>query len=398
MVRIFFTAVCIAFTLLFSGCPKESSSSEKPPAHAKVENAVKETDLTTVTLTSEAVQRLGIELAIVEKRSIEKHRTYGGDIVPVSGKSITVTAPLPGTLLLPEGWSVPVAGMQIKASEPLYNLLLAFPQQDILTIQEEVALKQAEVDLAEKSLKRAQQLLEDKAGSEKDLEQAQAQLSKSAASLEIAKLKLDLLQKGEIDSAREGLSSVKIRSPIDGIIQKVHAASGQTVTASDKILEITNIDPVWIKVPVYVGDLPNIDPNKQARVHSLEDFAAVESHNAKPVKASFSANPQSATVDIFYELSNKNHLYRPGQKVSVTVSLKTSEQNLVVPYSSIVFDMYGGAWVYENTQTNKYVRRRVELNYVLDGQAVLSRSPAVGAKIVSAGAAELFGTEFGVGK
>jgi hypothetical protein len=60
--------------------------------------------------------------------------------------------------------------------------------------------------------------------------------------------------------------------------------------------------------------------------------------------------------------------------------------------------MYGGAWVYENIQTNKYVRQRVELRYVLGELAVLSRGPAVGAKIVSAGAAELFGTEFGVGK
>lgn len=75
-----------------------------------------------------------------------------------------------------------------------------------------------------------------------------------------------------------------------------------------------------------------------------------------------------------------------------------SEQTLVVPYSSIVYDMYGGAWVYENTEPQKYVRRRVELLHVLDGLAVLSRGPTVGTKVVSAGVAELFGTEFGVGK
>jgi hypothetical protein len=52
----------------------------------------------------------------------------------------------------------------------------------------------------------------------------------------------------------------------------------------------------------------------------------------------------------------------------------------------------------EPTQPQKYVRRRIELLHVLDGLAVLSRGPAVGTKVVIAGAAELFGTEFGVGK
>jgi len=191
MIRIFFIFVCVVLMLFsLSGCSKKPSSPEKHQSPAEILKPVKETDLTTIILTGEAVERLGIELAVVEERYMEKHKTYGGDIVPVSGRSITVTAPLPGTLL-PESGSVPVAGMQIKASEPLYNLLLTIPQEDILTVQEEVALKAAEFELAEKTLKRTQQLLEEKAGSEKSLEQAQAQLSKSSASFEIVKIKLD---------------------------------------------------------------------------------------------------------------------------------------------------------------------------------------------------------------
>ena len=380
------------------GCTKKPPSKEKSQPPAMVQNAVKETDLTTVTLTPEAEARLGIEKATVEVRPIEKHRTYGGDVVPVSGRSITVTAPLPGTLLMPENGTVPVAGKQIATSEPIYSLLLTLPRQDILSVQEEVALRQAEFELADKAMKRAQQLVDDKAGSLKELEQAQAQLSKAKARLKVATARLELLEKGEIDSAGEGLSSLIIRSPIDGIIQKVHVSPGQTVTVSEALLEVASIDPVWIKVPVYVGDLANIDSNKPAQVHNLGDFTATETQTAEPIVASFSADPQSATADIFYELPNMDLSYRPGQKVSVTIALRVAEQTLVVPYSSIVYDMYGGAWIYENTEPQKYVRRRVEVLYVLDGLAVLSRGPATGAKVVSAGAAELFGTEFGVGK
>ena len=392
MMRTYFIYLCLISALITVwGCTKS-----QPPA--TVQNAVKETDLTTVILTPAAETRLGIELAAVEVRSIEKNRTYGGEVVSISGRSITVNAPLSGTLLLPENGLVPTAGKQITASEPIYRLLLALPRQDFLTVREEVDLRQADYELAKKTVKRAQQLLDDKAGSLKELEQAQSQLSRAMASLKVAKTRMELLEKGEIDSADEGLSSLLVRSPIDGIIQKVHVSPGQTVTASQAMVEITSINPVWIKVPVYVGDLTSIDSNKPAKVHNLGDFAAVETQPAEPVVASFTADPQSVTVDIFYELPNTDFSYRPGQKVSVTINLKVSEQTLVVPYSSILYDMYGGTWVYENTKPQKYVRRRIELLHVLDGLAVLSRGPTVGAKVVSAGAAELFGTEFGVGK
>ncbi len=71
---------------------------------------------------------------------------------------------------------------------------------------------------------------------------------------------------------------------------------------------------------------------------------------------------------------------------------------MVIPYSAILYDIHGGTWVYENTSPNVFVRRRVELKNVQDGKAILIRGPAAGTKVVTVGAAEIFGTEFGGGK
>ena len=390
---------CLVAALMTAwGCSKKPKSKEKPPPPAKVQNAVKETDLTTITLTREAEARLGIQTVIVEYRSVEKNRTFGGEIVPVSGRSVTVSAPLSGTLLPAQNSSAITAGQQVTSGQPLYRLLLALPEKDLLSVQEEISRWKIEFDLAQAKAKRAQQLLDDKAGSARDLEDAQAQVARTRASLETAQARLGLLKKGDLDSDAEGLSSLIIKSPMDGIIQAIHAAPGQTVTGTTALLEIAGTDPFWVKVPDYVGDLAVIDTTKPARVHSLADFAGNEAKTAEPVVASFSADPESATSDLFYELSNADLSYRPGQKVSVTLTLKGAEENLVVPYSSILYDMYGSSWIYQNTEPRIYVRQRVELHYVLEGLAVLSRGPAVGSKVVSAGAAELFGTEFGVGK
>jgi hypothetical protein len=63
-----------------------------------------------------------------------------------------------------------------------------------------------------------------------------------------------------------------------------------------------------------------------------------------------------------------------------------------------VQDIHGGSWVYETTAEHTIVRRRVQVRQVLDGWAVLDKGPAVGSRIVTAGVAELFGTEFGFAK
>ncbi|MBP8303088.1 MAG: efflux RND transporter periplasmic adaptor subunit [Phycisphaerae bacterium] len=381
------------------GCNRKPTPKREPTAKpATVQNAVKETDLTTVTLTPQAESRLGIETTAVESRPVERVRTFGGEVMPVSGRSVTVSAPLSGTLQGADDGVVLAAGKQVTKDRPLYRLLLALPERDLLSVQEAISLRKIEYDLAQAKTKRAQQLREDKAGSVREWEEAQAQLALAKASLETAQARLELLKKGDLDSAADGFSALSIRSPVDGVIQEVHVAPGQTVTGSTPLLSIADIDPVWVRVPVYVGDVEAVDLKKPARVHGLADIAAAEARIAEPVGAPFRADSASVTADLFYELANADLSYWPGQKVGVTLALTATEQSLVMPYSCVLYDMYGGAWVYQSTGPHVYVRQRIELHHVLGDLAVLSRGPAVGAKVVSSGAAELFGTEFGVGK
>jgi multidrug efflux pump subunit AcrA (membrane-fusion protein) len=103
-------------------------------------------------------------------------------------------------------------------------------------------------------------------------------------------------------------------------------------------------------------------------------------------------------MDLFYELDNADGKRRPGEKVSVRVPLQGETESSVVPASAVLYDIHGGTWVYENTAPQTFTRRRIEVRLVSDGDAILARGPAPGAKIVTAGAAELFGVEFGFGK
>ena len=72
-------------------------------------------------------------------------------------------------------------------------------------------------------------------------------------------------------------------------------------------------------------------------------------------------------------------------------------RRLVIPYGAVLYDADGAAWVYVNPEPLTYVRERVTVDYIQGGQAVLTDGPPEGTPVVSVGAAELYGTETGVG-
>ena len=88
--------------------------------------------------------------------------------------------------------------------------------------------------------------------------------------------------------------------------------------------------------------------------------------------------------------------YSPGQRVGVSVPLRGRAESLTVPWSAVVHDIHGGTWVYEQTGEHTYARRRVVVRYVVGGHGACWRpGRARDTKVVTAGAAELFGTETG---
>jgi multidrug efflux pump subunit AcrA (membrane-fusion protein) len=111
------------------------------------------------------------------------------------------------------------------------------------------------------------------------------------------------------------------------------------------------------------------------------------------------ANPAAASVDLYFDLpGNAAMPMRPGERVALRLPLKATDRALVVPQSAVVYDINGGTWVYEQRTPNQYARRRVELGGPAGASVIVVRGLAEGMTIVTVGAAELYGTEFYVGK
>ena len=386
----------------FAAKPSEGKSATKnSPATV---NKVSESDLGIITLTEKAEQHLGIQTKPLERKKVPRTRTYGGEVMVPSGKDIYVSAPMQGTLRAPQGGLLQV-GQRVKKGQPIISLLPLLSPESATTLaasradlEGQVKNAQTQSQAMKLALDRALRLYQQEAGSKRGVEEAQAQYDLSLRTLEAAESRLAILTKALGDSATGRTEPIDLEAPEDGILRTVSALPGQNVPAGAAIFEVINLSEVWVRVPVYVGDMREIAASESARVGSLNMQPGEEAWTGKPIEAPPSANPMAATVDLFYAIKNTEAKLTPGQRVGVQLTLAGENESLTAPWSAVLHDLQGGTWVYEVKGPLKYARQRVVVRYVLGGDAVLAEGPKPGTMIVTEGAVELFGAETGFSK
>ncbi|GAA3925766.1 efflux RND transporter periplasmic adaptor subunit [Hymenobacter algoricola] len=390
---------CLALVGLLSGaacCGK----AEKPKAisAAEVGNPVKESDLTTVTITPEAEKRLGIKTVAIKTDNVRATREVGGEIQAVPGQAITIVAPVQGTL---RGGAGITAGQRVRQGQTLYQLVPLPAERDLLTLDQGMAQSRTQLQVAQARLRRAEELLADRAGSVRARDDARADVALAQRALADARAR-----QGALNGNTGGGQALPIKAPLSGVVQRVTVAPGSLVTANTVLVELAALNKVWVRVPLFVGDLRRL--SKQAvTVRPLNGGA---SRQGQPVEAPLlGATAGTGTADVFYEIDNADEAFRPGERVAVDVALgnaapgatngatgaPTSTAALTVPAAALLYDATGGQWVYVRTAPRQYTRQRVEVQRAVGDQIVISRGVKAGAEVVTDGAAELFGTEFG---
>lgn len=318
-----------------------------------------------------------------------------------AGGALTVTAPVAATVV----GALPQPGAPVKRGQTLCQLRAILSPTERVNVattlseaQGTVAGFKATLAAARVTLARAEQLRKVEAGSQRAVDDAQAAVSVSDANLKAAETRVATLAAVLKDLEAGGITALAVTAPLDGFVMVVRTSDGQQVAAGAVLLEITALDPLWLRVPVYAGEANTLQTNAAAHVTRLGAKAGDAGISAKPTAAPPSANAPASTVDFYFELPNADARFRPGERVSVSLPLTTAESNLVAPWAAVLHDIHGGQWVYEQTAPQTFVRRRVVVERVVGNDAVLASGPPVGAKLVTAGAAELFGTELGGGK
>ena len=382
--------VSAIIAVLAAACSSGKPAAPHSEAPAHVESPKKEAELTTVKLTAEAVKRLGIETATVQTESAAATRSLGGEVTVPEGRMVTVTAPVAGTVSAVS--AVPPGARVTRGARLMILAPLASSERDqSIEARRAVDAAQAEADTARRRVARLEQLLKEGAASVRSVEEARGQLQIAEAAINAARERLSAMQKGPVGPQGE----IVITAPLDGVVQSMSVASGQTVASAAPLVQIAQVNTLWVRVPVFAGDADQIDTAQPASVTRLGGARAPLL--AKRVTAPLKADPAAASIDLYYEIPAAGAALRPGERVMAELPLKSTVQGLVVPEAALLYDIHGDAWVYEDLGAHAYARRRVQVARHSGTRAVIARGLTAGQKVVTAGAAELFGTEFGAG-
>jgi membrane fusion protein, heavy metal efflux system len=373
--------------------PVDKTPKAQKATPAKVENRVTESDLTRIRLSPEAEQRLGIQVAEATQAQVADVSEVAGEIMLIPGKALIATAPVSGTVHLTRPDLA--AGKTVRKGEALFRLTPVLgPQRDLRTTYEaDVQSAKVRLDTATQQLQRARQLLRDLAGSQRNVEAAEQEFGQAKAAYDAAVEKLERLKTHPLEADVDML----ILAPETGVVRQIQASENQTVASGSALVEVADLSRVWLRVPVYAGDVDVLSRQSSVRVRSVDGQGAVRP--AIRVTAPPTADPLAVTADLYFELANADGQLRPGQRMTVILPSRIAgRKGIVIPTSAVLYDIHGGAWIYVTSAPQEYRRQRVEILQTDGPKAILARGPDSGVKVVSAGAAELFGTEFGAGK
>jgi len=316
----------IVVFVLYGSCAGAGWAGDAGPS--SVQNPVKESELTTVTLSPEGEQRLRLKTELVTREHVVRQALYPAKVLPYRASEELVIAD--------------------ETFTPMVKHTLAQRQ---IAADEKIAIQEAKLKEARLALARLENLVKTALASQKELEAQQTAVATCEASLTAARKERALLDIG----------------------------TGELAAL----------------VKIYAGDWGNVNLEADIAVVGIHGASQNINWVAKP--SGVRPYSEGNVVNVLYKIEKPEHLYA-GQHVGARLPLKTSGTFWCVPGKSVITDIHGNDYVYVKVGTNTYARKRVEVVQRQGGKVFVSKGLDGSETVITDGAAEVFGSEFGFGK
>jgi membrane fusion protein (multidrug efflux system) len=222
-------------------------------------------------------------------------------------------------------------GTTVAAGAPLF---LVDPVPYELAVQEaKAALAQAVAarDVAEADAKRLGPLVQEKAVSQRDYDQAIGNAKTATAAIASAEAKL---KQAEID-----LSYTRITAPIAGVTGRALRSEGSLVTANTDtafLTTLTQVNPIWVRFPLPEADFNRIrSAQGKVQVQMVKEDGAVVADNGRLNFASTTVDAKTGAVELRAEFPNPGTRWLPGQFAKVRV-LAGEQSAMRVPQAAVL--------------------------------------------------------------
>ena len=221
-------------------------------------------------------------------------------------------------------------GAPVVAGQTLFEIDPA--PYELAVQQARAALQQERVkrELAESEARRLAPLAEEKAISQRELDQAVATARTASAAIAAAEANLK--------QAELNLSYTKITAPISGITGRAVRSEGSLVTAntdSSLLTTITQVNPVWVRFSLPEADYASVRGNeKRARVQIVGEDGTVVADGKLNFTGS-TVDQKTGGVQLRAEFANPANRWMPGQFAKLRI-LAGEREGMLVPQQAVM--------------------------------------------------------------
>ena len=260
------------------------------------------------------------------------------------------------------------SGQKVNANDLLVQL------DAEVDIAEALALA-AESKLAVTTRDRLQGIVARDLGSRSDLDEAQAQVDSTRARAE---------------AKQATIRKKTIRAPFAGELGIRHINPGQYLAAGDEVVELVNLDPIYVDYTLPERYLSSISVGQELVV-----TVAARPEAKFPGKISaISPNIEksSRSVQVRAILDNPDHFLKPGMFAEVQTLLPRQDAVLTIPERAINYNPYGDAVFIVDRSQGMPVAKRVQVTtgMVSNGRVEILDGLTTGAEVVTDGHHKLF--------
>jgi RND family efflux transporter MFP subunit len=343
-------------------------------------------------------------LAKAEPAAVARQITATGRVVPAPGHHAVVAPPVGGLLdggplsrigqAVARGQALAVLRQTPTASEAA-QIASSQAQADIerarleaerrrlaQTVREtEVRLNQARLDF-----ERAQRLYERKAYSRRQLEAAETDYRAAEAAHAAAVGQRDALLDSQRSIAPAPSVNYTVQAPISGTVVRVAKAPGEQVAPGEAILELVNLDVVWVEVPIFEQDLARLGPTVRATFST--PAAPGREFSGRVIDLGAVIHRESRSATLVFEVPNPGRTLRIGQQANVRLDAGERVDVLMIPKQAAL-EAEGKRFVYVLRSGEEFERREVTLGDEHGDRVAVLQGLKAGERVVTQGAWQL---------
>ncbi len=253
-------------------------------------------------------------------------------------------------------------GQRVKKGQVLIQL-------DDLSIQDNIAELNTQLNLAKTTFERQQRLWDQKIGSEMQYLQAKTQFE----SLEKSK-------KTIVNQA----AKMKIKAPFSGIIDEIFSRNGELVSSQLAVVRLVNLDKVYLEADVTETYLPYIKKGNEALINFPSIHTEMKSEIAQVGNI---INPNNRSFKTKINLKNKNDLIKPNLLADIKIK-DFAENGIVIPTSLIQKDKDGNSFIFlihNNNADFKVSKKIIKVSKEYDQKSLIIEGLEVSDTIVNKG-------------